>query len=543
MSINRTTCPSCGAGLKSAAGFNPGQALRCPKCSTPFTVPAFEVEEEDDAPPPPKKKGPPARAERPRDDDDDRPRRRRPRDDDDDDDDDRPRKKKKTKYQEYKSSPVRFAILGVLLVVLGVLAFLLYQKKMKEKEDNADGPEPAAAPAGGGGGNLGPPPNAPPRANPRAIDPMAGVTPAATWTPYEGDGFRVQFPGPASENQNFSRVMENMGLKGGARFLPGPDESFSVVYFTTPPKWPADERALYLKTLSDMILPGQVTGRRKVTLAGKQWDEISMTGRVAAELATRRTLDTGDRVIILHATHMKGNENANRFLSSFEFVGPTRPGPTGDGGPKGDKAAAAVERGVNGLKQVMLAVHNYHDVNQRFPTAAITAPDGKALLSWRVAVLPYLGEDKLYKQFKLNEPWDSPANRPLVAKMPAVFQGTLPATDGKTAFKVFVGGGAVFDLKQPRRLSQIQDGTSNTLAVVESGPAVEWTKPEDIPFDGKTAPQLTAPNGGNVVLAAMADGRVVPLNFAAATPETLRRLVHASDGQLVELPRPPGIDP
>ncbi|QDU24317.1 DUF1559 family PulG-like putative transporter [Urbifossiella limnaea] len=534
MSINRTTCPSCGAGLKSAAGFNPGQALRCPKCSTPFTVPAFEVEEDDaDAPPPPKKKGPPARAAR--DDDDDRPRRRRPRDDDDDaDDDDRPRKKKKTKYQEYKTSPVRFAVLGVLLVVLGVLAFLLYQKKMKEKEDNAEGPEPAAPVAAGPGGNLGPPPNAPPRANPRAIDPQAGVTPAATWTPYEADGFRVQFPGPASENQNFSKVMENMMLKGGARFLPGPDESFSVVYFTTPPKWPADERAATLKFLSDAILPGQVTERRKVTMAGKEWDEISMTGRVSLERATRRTLDTGDRIIILHATYLKGRETADRFLNSFEFVGPTRPGPKGDGGPKGDKAAAAAERGMNGLKQVMLAMHNHHDVTTAFPPAAVTARDGKALLSWRVKLLPYLEEDELYKQFKLNEPWDSPTNRPLVAKMPAVFQGTLPANDGKTAFKVFVGGGALFDLRQGRQIRNVTDGTSNTLAVVESGPPVEWTRPEDIPFDGKTAPRLVSPTGGDIILAATADGAVGRLSLVRNPADVIVKGITAAGGEVVQ---------
>jgi hypothetical protein len=137
VSLTRTTCPECGAGLKSAAGFNPGQAVRCPKCSTAFTVPAPDFEEvggDDPAP----RKGPPARAAR--DEDDDRPRRRRPRDDededDDDDDDDRPRRKGKKKGG-YKNSPLRYAVLGALLVILGVLAFLLYQKKMREREDAA----------------------------------------------------------------------------------------------------------------------------------------------------------------------------------------------------------------------------------------------------------------------------------------------------------------------------------------------------------------------------------------------------------------------
>jgi hypothetical protein len=378
VSVSRTTCPSCGAGLKSAAGFNPGQAVRCPKCSTPFTVPEPDFEEVEDEPAP-KKKGPPARAARARDDDDDdRPRRRRPRDDDEDDDDDRPKKKKKKKsgYQEYKSSPVRFAILGILLVVLGVLAFLLYQKKMKEKEDNAEAPAPAES----GNRQVAPPVRPGPRPN--------GV----------GDG-AVVFDGA------------------------------------------------------------------------------------------------------------KGN------------------------GP----SAAAAERGMNGMKQVLLAMHNYHDAKRSLPAAAITAPDGKALLSWRVAILPYLEQDTLYKQFRLNEPWDSPANRPLLAQMPAVYQGTLVGNDNKTSFKVFVGGGALFDLRQGRRLSAVADGTSNTLAVVEAGAPVEWTKPDDIPFDGRTAPRLASPTGGDTILAATADGAVRMLSLTRNGPDTIRRLVHAADGELVEI--------
>jgi hypothetical protein len=38
-------------------------------------------------------------------------------------------------------------------------------------------------------------------------------------------------------------------------------------------------------------------------------------------------------------------------------------------------------------------------------------------LSWRVKLLPYLEQDHLYRQFKLNEPWDSPHNQALLKEM------------------------------------------------------------------------------------------------------------------------------
>src|SRR5439155_8430347 len=78
------------------------------------------------------------------------------------------------------------------------------------------------------------------------------------------------------------------------------------------------------------------------------------------------------------------------------------------------RAAAGRNQSMNNLKQIALAFHNYLDVNKAFP--ASTSKDGKPLLSWRVHILPYLEQDGLYKQFKLDEPWDSEHNKALIAK-------------------------------------------------------------------------------------------------------------------------------
>jgi hypothetical protein len=139
---------------------------------------------------------------------------------------------------------------------------------------------------------------------------------------------------------------------------------------------------------------------------------------------------------------------------------------------------------VNNLKQIVLAMHNFESANGRFP-ADVRSPDGKPLLSWRVRLLPFLEQQALFNEFKLDEPWDSPHNKPLLEQMPAAFAvPTTPAEPGMTFYRGFSGKGALFDQAVTKgvRISEITDGTSNTLAVVEGREAVPWTKPEsDIP--------------------------------------------------------------
>lgn len=55
----------------------------------------------------------------------------------------------------------------------------------------------------------------------------------------------------------------------------------------------------------------------------------------------------------------------------------------------------------------MIAMHNYHDTYNHFPEPASRDDDGNPLLSWRVAVLPFIEQQALYEKFRLDEPWNS----------------------------------------------------------------------------------------------------------------------------------------
>ncbi|HWE38004.1 MAG TPA: DUF1559 domain-containing protein [Isosphaeraceae bacterium] len=155
------------------------------------------------------------------------------------------------------------------------------------------------------------------------------------------------------------------------------------------------------------------------------------------------------------------------------------------------RSAAQRAQSTNNLKQMGLALLNYVSTNDTFPPAASRSKDGKALLSWRVAILPYLEQAALYNEFHLDEPWDSEHNKALIDKMPEVFKvpGSTTKEPGLTFYRGFSGKGAFFDGKDGIKLAQITDGTSNTIGVVEAKEAVIWTKPDtDIEFDPEKSP-------------------------------------------------------
>jgi hypothetical protein len=190
------------------------------------------------------------------------------------------------------------------------------------------------------------------------------------------------------------------------------------------------------------------------------------------------------------------------------------------------------------LKQIALAMHAYHDVNKRLPTAAIYSqgPQGAPLLSWRVALLPYLEQQNLYLQFRLNEPWDSPHNIRLLGRMPSVYGADLGnAPPGHTHYQVFTGPRTPFNGPMPIRITHFRDGTSNTFLVVEADDAVPWTKPVDLVVaDNAPLPRLGG-LWGDGFLVAMGDGSTRWVN-RRVREQTLRLLIDPNDGQVIADP-------
>lgn len=203
------------------------------------------------------------------------------------------------------------------------------------------------------------------------------------------------------------------------------------------------------------------------------------------------------------------------------------------------REAARRTQAMNQMKQLGLAMHMYHASHQQFPARANFDPKGRPLLSWRVHLLPYLEEEALYREFHLDEPWDSPHNRKLIVRMPAIFQTLGTQTKpGTTQYVGLVGKGTFFEGTVGRKIIDIRDGMSNTMMLVEVDPdqAVIWTKPEDLPFDPKRplAGLGHAHRGGFCVL--FCDGSVRFIG-QQTDPEVIRHLAIIGDDKPIGTPQ------
>lgn len=150
--------------------------------------------------------------------------------------------------------------------------------------------------------------------------------------------------------------------------------------------------------------------------------------------------------------------------------------------------------------------------------------------------MPFLpGQQKLYDEFHLDEPWDSPRNQPLLAKLPAVFAAPTaisppagpprrrpeptsePAPQrGLTYYRVVTGSATLFPTAPGARLMSVNsrdipDGPRHTLLVVEAAEPVPWTKPDELEYDpdpSRPLPKLGGLGFSGGFNALFADGSV-----------------------------------
>lgn len=147
------------------------------------------------------------------------------------------------------------------------------------------------------------------------------------------------------------------------------------------------------------------------------------------------------------------------------------------------RTAARVAQSTNHMKQIALALHNYHDEYGSFPPAYTVDENGQPLHSWRVLILPYLEQGMLYERLNLEEPWDSPANQAVAETMPAIYSSPFLESDAgdHTPYVAIAGPNTVISTESSKAFRDITVGASNAVMVVEdlANPVV-WTQPDDL---------------------------------------------------------------
>jgi len=179
----------------------------------------------------------------------------------------------------------------------------------------------------------------------------------------------------------------------------------------------------------------------------------------------------------------------------------------------------------NNLKQIGLALHNYHDVYDALPPAYTMDANGNPLHSWRTLILPYIEHVNVYNMIDLSKPWDDPVNAAAYATTILAYTcpSATPLPPGHTTYLALAGEDRCFHQTESRQLSEFTN-TSETLMAIEVSPedAVHWMAPQDadgkffLTFDEST--ELVHTNG---LQALRADGSVTLVS--SDTPSRERR--------------------
>ncbi|MFO0889837.1 MAG: M56 family metallopeptidase [Isosphaeraceae bacterium] len=254
---------------------------------------------------------------------------------------------------------------------------------------------------------------------------------------------------------------------------------------------------------------------------GKMAEFHAWAGETAVALLGKASLETAGQTVHLRSTAPVDGATVGRLAGLSVTTA---------------RDEAARSRSANNVKQIALAFHNYADANGHLPPPVVLGgKSGKVPHSWRVALLPYLDQDALYRAYNFDEPWDGPNNRKLLDQMPAIFStsGHSGGRKSTTDYFVLSGPEAALGKEGGTGLADITDGTSNTILVVEARRDVPWTRPEDIDFDDRADPPKLGgfhPDGFN---AAFGDGSTRFIRNTIA-PHILKALITRNGGEVID---------
>jgi hypothetical protein len=197
------------------------------------------------------------------------------------------------------------------------------------------------------------------------------------------------------------------------------------------------------------------------------------------------------------------------------------------------------------LRYLALALHQYHDTYGSFPPAYIADADGKPMHSWRILLLPYIDQRNLYKQYRFDEPWDGPNNIALVngPSWPRLYGCPSSNWNGETNYVAVVGPQTIWPGTNTTKISDIKDGTPNTILLVEvHNSGIHWMEPRDLDIsqmnmsvNPPTGTGISSAHPGGRSNIALANGETRSID-STAPPKALRAALTIAGGEKDILP-------
>jgi prepilin-type processing-associated H-X9-DG protein len=150
------------------------------------------------------------------------------------------------------------------------------------------------------------------------------------------------------------------------------------------------------------------------------------------------------------------------------------------------------------MRQLIIALHLYHEEYDSFPPAFVADDKGRPMHSWRVLLLPYFEEDALYSAYNFDEPWDGPNNRKLGRQIPDRFQCPTDQGEEHTNYLAVVGSDTMWRGGEPITFDSISDEGSQTIALVEvANSGIHWMEPRDLEVT-QMVPGINPPAGQGI---------------------------------------------
>lgn len=200
------------------------------------------------------------------------------------------------------------------------------------------------------------------------------------------------------------------------------------------------------------------------------------------------------------------------------------------------RTAARRSQSKNNMKQIGLALHNYHDYQGVFPPGGTTTAEGKPYHAWQTSILPYMEQSQLYNEIDFDKPWDDPTNQFLFEEeIPQYLNPSIDETISPEGLGLshYVGNELLLKKNSGLKLREVTDGASNTILASESGENFKpWADPTNIanPANLIGSGKKSSYPGGNNVL--MSDGRVVFIS-ENIDPAILEALSTPDGGEVV----------